>query len=80
MCKNSLQDSVMVNCYICSQSDCTDWVETCIILISGVGDCSVELSVRQAEPSSSSDVPVSPADSLQSLVRIQLKCIPHEQT
>ncbi|XP_059197709.1 axonemal dynein light chain domain-containing protein 1 isoform X2 [Centropristis striata] len=52
------------------QRECTDWVETCIILLSGVtGGCGpVQLPVRQADPASNGDVPVSPADSMASLI------------
>ncbi|CAK6977588.1 axonemal dynein light chain domain-containing protein 1 isoform X2 [Scomber scombrus] len=58
------------------QTDCMDWVETCMILLSGVEGGSVELSVRQADPSSSSDLPVSPADSLKSLVNKEVSAEP----
>ncbi|KAM9358391.1 axonemal dynein light chain domain-containing protein 1 [Symphorus nematophorus] len=47
------------------QSECTEWVETCMILLSGVKRDPVELPVRHADPTSSSDV--SPADSMESL-------------
>ncbi|XP_078114779.1 axonemal dynein light chain domain-containing protein 1 [Sander vitreus] len=47
------------------QRECIDWAETCMILRSGLGGGPVELPIRQADPASSSDVPVSPADSMQ---------------
>eukprot|EP00064_Thunnus_orientalis_P012716 superscaffoldBa00001985_g12751 len=58
------------------QRDCTDWVETSLILLSGVEGGSVELCVRQADPTSSSDVPVSPTDSLESLVNKEVSAEP----
>ncbi|XP_034737078.1 axonemal dynein light chain domain-containing protein 1 isoform X2 [Etheostoma cragini] len=45
------------------QRECMDWKETCIILCSGLRGGPVELPVRQADPASRSDIPVSPADS-----------------
>ncbi|KAM7388054.1 hypothetical protein PAMP_024255 [Pampus punctatissimus] len=58
------------------QRDYIDWVETCIMLLSGVEGGSVELSVRQAEPASSRDVPASPADSTESLVNKEVSAEP----
>ncbi|XP_078025023.1 axonemal dynein light chain domain-containing protein 1 [Epinephelus lanceolatus] len=52
------------------QRECADWVETCLILLSGVKGGPVELPVRHADPASSSDVPLSPTDSTETLVRI----------
>uniref|UniRef100_UPI0037E81456 axonemal dynein light chain domain-containing protein 1 n=1 Tax=Semicossyphus pulcher TaxID=241346 RepID=UPI0037E81456 len=43
------------------QRECTDWVETCKILLSGVKVGPVDMPVPQADPASSSDLPVSPA-------------------
>ncbi|KAI9517465.1 hypothetical protein NQZ68_004682 [Dissostichus eleginoides] len=50
------------------QRECTDWVETCRTLLSRLTGGPVELPVRQADPASSSNVPLSPADSTESLV------------
>ncbi|KAK5869686.1 hypothetical protein PBY51_024386 [Eleginops maclovinus] len=50
------------------QRECTDWVETCNILLSRLTGGPVELPVQQADPSSSSNEPLSPADSIESLV------------
>ncbi|XP_070688333.1 axonemal dynein light chain domain-containing protein 1 [Pempheris klunzingeri] len=50
------------------QMESSDWVETCIILLSGVKGGPVELPVRHADLTSNSDVPVSPADSMETLV------------
>ncbi|XP_076583081.1 axonemal dynein light chain domain-containing protein 1 [Chaetodon auriga] len=58
------------------QTECIDWVETCIILLSGVKGGPVELPVRQADPASSSDVPVSPADSMETLVNEEISAEP----
>ncbi|KAF3835306.1 hypothetical protein F7725_027864, partial [Dissostichus mawsoni] len=49
------------------QRECTDWVETCRTLLSRLTGGPVELPVRQADPASSSNVPLSPADSTESL-------------
>ncbi|KAM3876282.1 axonemal dynein light chain domain-containing protein 1-like [Diretmus argenteus] len=48
------------------QRDCSDWVETCGILLSDVKSSAVELSVTQPDPTSNSDAPVS-ADNIESL-------------
>ncbi|XP_031715521.1 axonemal dynein light chain domain-containing protein 1 isoform X2 [Anarrhichthys ocellatus] len=58
------------------QKECTDWVESSIILLSGVTGGPVELSVRQADPASSVDVPVSPADSMETLVNEEVSAEP----
>ncbi|KAM6938636.1 axonemal dynein light chain domain-containing protein 1 [Lycodopsis pacificus] len=58
------------------QKECTDWVESSTILLSGVTGGPVELSVRQADPASSVDVPVSPADSMETLVNEEVSAEP----
>ncbi|XP_062251619.1 axonemal dynein light chain domain-containing protein 1 [Platichthys flesus] len=45
------------------QRECVDWVQTCVILLSGVKGGQVELPVSQSATSSRSDVSASPADS-----------------
>ncbi|XP_035031600.2 axonemal dynein light chain domain-containing protein 1 [Hippoglossus stenolepis] len=45
------------------QRECVDWVQTCVILLSGVKGGQVELPVKQSATSSRSDVSASPADS-----------------
>nr|XP_019954094.1 PREDICTED: axonemal dynein light chain domain-containing protein 1 isoform X2 [Paralichthys olivaceus] len=49
------------------QRECDDWVETCVILLSGVKGGQVELPVRQSATSSKSDVSAPPADSRETL-------------
>ncbi|XP_074490862.1 axonemal dynein light chain domain-containing protein 1 [Sebastes fasciatus] len=58
------------------QRECTDWVESCIILLSGLTGGPVDLPVRQAEAASSSDEPVSPAESMESLVNQEVSAEP----
>ncbi|XP_054459231.1 axonemal dynein light chain domain-containing protein 1 isoform X2 [Anoplopoma fimbria] len=58
------------------QRECTDWVETSIILLSGVKCGPLELQDRQADPASSIDVPVSPADSMETLVNKEVSAEP----
>ncbi|GAA6235312.1 axonemal dynein light chain domain-containing protein 1 isoform X1 [Lates japonicus] len=58
------------------QRECIDWVETCIILLSGVKGGPVELSVRQPSSTSRSNVPVSPADSMETLVNKEVSAEP----
>ncbi|XP_042339902.1 axonemal dynein light chain domain-containing protein 1 [Plectropomus leopardus] len=58
------------------QTECSDWVETCLILLSGVTGGPVGLPVRQANPASSSDVTVSPADSMEPLVNVEVSADP----
>ncbi|XP_035508721.1 axonemal dynein light chain domain-containing protein 1 [Morone saxatilis] len=50
------------------QRESNNWVETCIILLLGVKGGPVELPVRLADPASSSDVPASPSDSMETLL------------
>ncbi|XP_040896473.1 axonemal dynein light chain domain-containing protein 1 isoform X2 [Toxotes jaculatrix] len=49
------------------QRECVDWVETCAILLSGVKGGPAELPVRQPTTTSSSNVRVSLADSMDTL-------------
>ncbi|XP_018550856.1 axonemal dynein light chain domain-containing protein 1 isoform X2 [Lates calcarifer] len=58
------------------QRECIDWVETCIILLSGVKGGPVELSVRQPSSTSRSNVPVSPAGSMETLVNKEVLAEP----
>ncbi|XP_044056087.1 axonemal dynein light chain domain-containing protein 1 isoform X2 [Siniperca chuatsi] len=58
------------------QRECIDCVETCIILLSGVKGGPVELPVRHADPASSWDVPVSPADSMETVVNKEVSAEP----
>ncbi|KAM9848871.1 axonemal dynein light chain domain-containing protein 1 [Aulostomus maculatus] len=51
------------------QKECIDWVETCRILLSRVKGDFMDVSIRQADPALSSDVPVSAADGSLSLVK-----------
>ncbi|XP_023125674.2 axonemal dynein light chain domain-containing protein 1 [Amphiprion ocellaris] len=46
------------------QRECVDWVETCMILLSGVHDRPVELPVKQSMATSNNNAQVSPADSM----------------
>ncbi|XP_049444840.1 axonemal dynein light chain domain-containing protein 1 isoform X1 [Epinephelus fuscoguttatus] len=58
------------------QGECADWVETCLILLSGVKGGPEELPVRHADPASSSDVPLSPTDSTETLVNEEVSAEP----
>ncbi|TKS74300.1 Axonemal dynein light chain domain-containing protein 1 [Collichthys lucidus] len=57
------------------QTECNDWVETCIILLSDMKCGHMELPFRQTDPAFSSGVPVSPADSL---VNVNISAKPTE--
>ncbi|KAL6108193.1 axdnd1 [Pungitius sinensis] len=50
------------------QKECTDWVETSIILLTRATGGVIEVPVPQADPASSVDVLVCPADSMETLV------------
>lgn len=69
---------VYVYVCVCSQREGSDWVETCTILLSGLKGGPVELPVRQPDTTFRINVPISPADSTEILVRIQLKYNPHQ--
>lgn len=58
---------------VCSQRECDDWKDTCAVLLSKVKGHPVELSVMHPATTSGSDVAVSPADSMDTLVKNQLK-------
>ncbi|XP_038571392.1 axonemal dynein light chain domain-containing protein 1 isoform X2 [Micropterus salmoides] len=58
------------------QRDCTDIVETCIILLSGVKSGPVEPLARQADPASSSDALAYPADSMVNVVNKEVSVEP----
>ncbi|KAF7666157.1 hypothetical protein LDENG_00116290 [Lucifuga dentata] len=67
MQKNPFQNEAESEINECTnlQRECSDWVDTCRILLSQVKGVPVDLSVREPDPS---DVPLSPADSTESLV------------
>ncbi|XP_070765582.1 axonemal dynein light chain domain-containing protein 1 [Enoplosus armatus] len=58
------------------ERECIDCVETCIILLSGLKGGPVELPVKHADPASNSDVPVSPADSMETVVKEEVSAEP----
>ncbi|XP_029905519.1 axonemal dynein light chain domain-containing protein 1 [Myripristis murdjan] len=58
------------------QKECSDWVETCGILLFTVKGSPVELSVTQPDAASGNDVTVSPADSVESLVKMEVSSQP----
>ncbi|XP_068445945.1 axonemal dynein light chain domain-containing protein 1 [Clinocottus analis] len=58
------------------QKESTDWVETSIILLLGVTGGPVEPPVQQDDPASSTDVPVSPVDSVETLVNKEVSAEP----
>nr|XP_046248034.1 axonemal dynein light chain domain-containing protein 1 isoform X2 [Scatophagus argus] len=62
------------------QREGIDWVETCMILLSGVKGDPVDLPVRKADPATSSDVQVSPADSTESLENNEVSAEPTAET
>ncbi|XP_029284721.1 axonemal dynein light chain domain-containing protein 1 isoform X2 [Cottoperca gobio] len=62
------------------QRECIDWVETCMILLSGVTGRPVALPVRQSDPACSSDVPLTPADSVETLVNKEVPVEPTEDS
>ncbi|KAG8003143.1 Axonemal dynein light chain domain-containing protein 1 [Nibea albiflora] len=62
------------------QTECNDWVETCIILLSDMKSGHMELAFRQTDPAFSSGVPVSPADSMESLVTVKISAKPTEDS
>ncbi|XP_008291256.1 axonemal dynein light chain domain-containing protein 1 [Stegastes partitus] len=49
------------------QRECVDWVETCMMLLSGVHGGPVELPVKQSVLTSNGNVLVSPAESMETL-------------
>ncbi|XP_073332588.1 axonemal dynein light chain domain-containing protein 1 [Pagrus major] len=60
------------------QTECSNWVETCIILLSGVKGGVVEVPVRPADPASSSNV--SPEDSRETVVNEEVSAEPTADT
>uniref|UniRef100_UPI003AAA2159 axonemal dynein light chain domain-containing protein 1 n=1 Tax=Centroberyx gerrardi TaxID=166262 RepID=UPI003AAA2159 len=58
------------------QRECSDWLETCGILLSGLKGGPVELSVTRPGPASGSDAALSPADSMESLVNVEVSSEP----
>ncbi|KAM7011951.1 axonemal dynein light chain domain-containing protein 1 [Tautogolabrus adspersus] len=64
-----------MNEYTKLQRECTDWVETCKILLSGLKG-PVELPVRQADPASISDAPVPPADNMNTVIKGEVSAEP----
>ncbi|XP_071402949.1 axonemal dynein light chain domain-containing protein 1 [Centroberyx affinis] len=68
--KNPGRDGAEDQMYECNklQRECSDWLETCGILLSGLKGGPVELSVTRPGPASGSEAALSPADSMESLV------------
>ncbi|KAM8745860.1 axonemal dynein light chain domain-containing protein 1 isoform 1-T1 [Acanthopagrus schlegelii] len=60
------------------QTECSNWLETCMILLSGVKGGLVEMPVRPADPASSSDV--SPEDSRETVVNEEVSAEPTTDT
>ncbi|CAJ1074122.1 axonemal dynein light chain domain-containing protein 1 isoform X1 [Xyrichtys novacula] len=58
------------------ERECADWVETSKILLLGVKDGPVELSVKQADPASTSDVLVPTVDELKIVVNREVSSEP----
>ncbi|XP_029988562.1 axonemal dynein light chain domain-containing protein 1 [Sphaeramia orbicularis] len=54
------------------QTECMEWVETSIILLSGVKDGPVHLSVRTPDPTPRTNAPVSPSDHTETLVNEEI--------
>ncbi|XP_040040823.2 axonemal dynein light chain domain-containing protein 1 isoform X2 [Gasterosteus aculeatus] len=57
------------------QKECADWVETSIILLTRATGGPAEQPVPQADPASSVDVPVCPADSMETLVNEEVEAV-----
>lgn len=64
-------------CCVPPQTERADWVETCMILLTGLRRSPVGLPVSQSDPAPSSDVP---ADSTETLVEVLLKYKQHAET
>ncbi|XP_051803396.1 axonemal dynein light chain domain-containing protein 1 isoform X2 [Acanthochromis polyacanthus] len=61
--RDAEDENVMTECKNL-QRECVDWVETCMILLSGVHDRPKELPVKQSVATFNSNAQVSPADSI----------------